>query len=160
MSAMKAYYERMSWHDAGYARQPDERTATAQESVCLYRAYNEFGPRLSNCFFTPSLRGADIGHLTAEILETELNAALWGNNFERVAVFKIVDSGKCGLTCTATPTTEFTPPKPVTQTPIAELAPTASTPIVSTPPKPVVPVAPPIVRNTTVVATPESVRKK
>lgn len=94
MSAMKAYYERMSWHDAGYARQPDERIATAQESICLYRAYNEFGPRLNNCFFTPSLRGADIGHLTAEILETELNAALWDNNFERVAVFKIVDGIK------------------------------------------------------------------
>lgn len=94
MSAMKAYYEGTSWQDAGYASPPDERVATAHESICIYRAYNTFGPRLRNCFFTPSLRGAAIEHLTAEILETELNAALWGNNFERVAVFQILEGIK------------------------------------------------------------------
>ena len=55
----------------------------------IYRAYGGGSRRLGNCFFAPCVLGTLIGHWTAELLERELNAALWGNDFERVAVFRI-----------------------------------------------------------------------
>src|SRR3989442_1239376 len=79
--------ERNPWNEEGYASPPETRKAMGHEII--FRAYNSGGQRLSNCFFMPSISGISIGYWTAELLETELNAALWGNNFERIAKFQI-----------------------------------------------------------------------
>jgi hypothetical protein len=79
------------------------------------------------------------------------------------AVFKIVESSKCGLTCVAADKVPVN--QPVTQTPISDFAPsTIATPTVSTPKPVVVPVAPPIQETPNIVitpvATPESVNNQ
>jgi hypothetical protein len=76
------------WNDEGFAEQPGERIANGGEVV--YRAYGGTSGALGTCFFTPALSATPIVYWTAELLEVELNAALWGNDFEGIAKFEMI----------------------------------------------------------------------
>jgi hypothetical protein len=84
----KIYIERTPWHDDGFAEKPADKTATGGE--LLYRAYGGSSGVLGNCFFVPAIGDTPINHWTAELLERELNAALWGNDFEGITMFNMV----------------------------------------------------------------------
>ncbi|QBR01505.1 hypothetical protein [Paraburkholderia pallida] len=60
----------------------------------LYRAYGGESVTLRNCFFVPAIDATPIGHWTAELLEMELNAALWGNDFEGVTKFEMIKGAR------------------------------------------------------------------
>ena len=66
------------WQAEGWASPP--RRETARGPVTVYRAAGGGSNALGNCFFIPtrSLTGAVQG-LTAQALEADLNAALWGS---------------------------------------------------------------------------------
>jgi hypothetical protein len=76
-----------SWQDDGFAVPPEETVADGGEIV--YRAYGGTSPVLGNCFFAPILGSTPINYWTAELLERELNAALWGNDFAGVTIFVV-----------------------------------------------------------------------
>ncbi|MGF6720850.1 hypothetical protein P3T43_000191 [Paraburkholderia sp. GAS41] len=79
---------RTSWSDDGFSAPPVEKSANGGEIV--YRAYGGESGVLGNCFFVPSVNLAPIGYWTAELLEIELNAALWGNDFKGITKFEMV----------------------------------------------------------------------
>lgn len=66
--------------EEGFSHPPDVRNAYGGETI--FRAHGGSSQESGNCFFTPAVEGALIGSWTAELLERELNAALWGNDFE------------------------------------------------------------------------------
>lgn len=74
--------------DEGFAGAPEVKTAHGGEVV--YRAHGGGSRKFGNCFFAPAVGSVPIGHWSAELLERELNAALWGNDFEHVTRFEIV----------------------------------------------------------------------
>ena len=74
--------------DEGFSGQPTELVATGSEVI--YRAFGGTSQRLSNCFFVPQVGGQTISYWTAELFERELNASLWGNDFEVVRKYLIV----------------------------------------------------------------------
>ena len=76
-----------SWKDEGYQSPPEVKTAVGHEVI--YRAYGGRSKRLGNRFFTPCIKDTPIGYWTAELLRKELNAALWGDDFETIAKFQI-----------------------------------------------------------------------
>jgi hypothetical protein len=78
---------RASWTDEGYALPPEIREARGSEVI--YRAFGGTTKRLGNCFFVPCVLGVPVPYWTAELLEAELNASLWGNDFEMIAKFQI-----------------------------------------------------------------------
>jgi hypothetical protein len=80
------------WQDQGFAEQPEELTASGGEVV--YRAYGGASRVLGNCFFTPAIGASPIGYWTAELLEVELNAALWSNDFEGITKFQMIKGTK------------------------------------------------------------------
>ena len=80
--------QRTSWHDEGFAAPPVERPAAGGEVI--YRAYGGTSAVVGNCFFAPAVNATPIGHWSAELLEVELNAALWGNDFEGVTEFEMI----------------------------------------------------------------------
>lgn len=80
--------ERTSWGDDGFACPPEEKRAVGGEIV--YRAYGGSSNALGVFFFVPVIKGALVNYWTAEILEIELNASLWGNDFEKVAKFELL----------------------------------------------------------------------
>ncbi len=77
------------WQAEGWASPP--RRETARGPVTVYRAAGGGSNALGNCFFIPtrSLTGAVQG-LTAQALEADLNAALWGNLFREIFVYSIL----------------------------------------------------------------------
>lgn len=79
--------KRTAWNDDGFASPPAEITSNGGEVV--YRAYGGASGVLGNCFFAPAIGVALICNWTAELLEIELNAALWGNDFEGITRFEI-----------------------------------------------------------------------
>jgi hypothetical protein len=83
------YIERTAWHDEGFASKPEEKEADGGE--VLYRAYGGTSGHWGNCFFVPAIDSVPINYWTAELLEQELNAALWGNEFDGVIKFQILN---------------------------------------------------------------------
>jgi hypothetical protein len=79
--------KRTPWNDEGFASKPKEMTSSGGEII--YRAFGGTSGVLGNCFFTPAVSPKQICHWTAEFLEIELNAALWGNDFEGLTKFEI-----------------------------------------------------------------------
>jgi hypothetical protein len=79
---------RTSWGDKGFLRPPAEKPAAGTEII--YRAVGGLTVEpWSNCFFIPVVAGSPVNYWTAELLERELNAALWGNDFERVFAYQM-----------------------------------------------------------------------
>lgn len=72
----------------GFAEAPARKTALGGELV--YRAHGGTSREMGNCFFTPVIRGTPINHWTADQLEMELNASLWGNDFEVLTRYLVV----------------------------------------------------------------------
>jgi hypothetical protein len=80
---------RTDWRDNGFSAPPVVKTSSGTEII--YRAVGGMSMKpWSNCFFTPVAAGSPVNYWTAEMLERELNASLWGNDFERVFVFHIL----------------------------------------------------------------------
>jgi hypothetical protein len=80
---------RTAWRDNGFSAPPDVKTASGTEII--YRAVGGVSVKpWSNCFFTPVVAGTPVNYWTAEMLERELSAALWGNDFERVFVYQML----------------------------------------------------------------------
>lgn len=75
----------------GWDGVPEEKTATGGETV--YRAFDKrkdaTSRQLGPFFFMPVASGMQVHEMTALELETELNAALWGNRFSYLAKFRI-----------------------------------------------------------------------
>jgi hypothetical protein len=84
--------DRTPWHDEGFAEPPEEKPSIGGEII--YRAYGGSSGKLGNCFFAPAIGSTPIAYWTAELLEMELNAALWGNDFEGVTKFEILKGAK------------------------------------------------------------------
>jgi hypothetical protein len=82
---------RTPWHDEGFAAPPEEKPI--EPGQVLYRAYGGSSGVWGNCFFVPAIGSTPIGYWTAELLEMELNAALWGNDFEGVTKFEMTGNG-------------------------------------------------------------------
>lgn len=79
---------RTAWRENGFSAPPVEKESNGTELV--YRAVGGQSVKLwSNCFFAPVIDGSPLVYWTAELLERELNAALWGNDFERVFCFQM-----------------------------------------------------------------------
>lgn len=74
------------WTIDGFASPPAVRTLEGGER--FYRAYGGSSPRLGNCFFVPTAGGQLMIGLTPEVLEMELNASLWGNDYEGVVTYE------------------------------------------------------------------------
>lgn len=80
---------RTAWRDNGFAGPPVEKVALGTEII--YRAVGGLTVKpWSNCFFAPVVAGSPLHYWTADVLERELNAALWGNEFERVYTFQML----------------------------------------------------------------------
>jgi hypothetical protein len=80
---------RSEWQDHGFSAPPDIEVSSGTEII--YRAVGGASVEpWSNCFFTPVVAGSPVNYWTAEMLERELNAALWGNDFERMFVYQMV----------------------------------------------------------------------
>ncbi len=82
---MKNEFELAPWTIEGFEAQPDVRDVKGGETI--YRAFGGTSKSLRNCFFTPAIGSAPMNCWTAELLEIELNASLWGNDFDRVQSF-------------------------------------------------------------------------
>jgi hypothetical protein len=80
------------WQDDGFAQPPEEKDALGGEVA--YRAYGGSSAKWGNCFFVPAIGSTPILYWTAELLETELNAALWGNDFEGVTKFEMIKGAR------------------------------------------------------------------
>jgi hypothetical protein len=55
----------------------------------LYRGHGGTSLESGNCFFSPAVNSIPLNHWTAELLERELNAVLWGNLFDYVTRYTI-----------------------------------------------------------------------
>ena len=84
--------QRTSWHDDGFSKPPREEIAHGGEIV--YRAYGGSSRVIGNCFFAPATGASPIQYWTAEILENELNASLWGNDFAGIAKFEMISGAR------------------------------------------------------------------
>lgn len=83
---------RTAWGDDGFAEPPEERTSVGGEIV--YRAYGGSSRRIGNCFFAPAIKSTPIVYWTADRLELELNAALWGNDFHRIIKLQVLTGAR------------------------------------------------------------------
>lgn len=83
---MKDEFELAPWTIDGFASPPRVRRIIGGER--FYRAYGGSSPRLGNCFFVPTAGGQPMPGLTPELLEMELNASLWGNDYEGVLTYE------------------------------------------------------------------------
>ncbi len=79
------YIERTPWHDAGFAEPPEQKRANGGERI--YRVSGGPSLALGNCFFVPALGAVPINYWTSELLERELNAAVWGNEYDQLHVY-------------------------------------------------------------------------
>ena len=80
----------------GWDGPPEECEALGTELI--YRAYDS-GFRAASTltgryFFTPRVAGQFVHHMSAAQLEVELNAALWGNRFSRLATLRLVKGAR------------------------------------------------------------------
>ncbi|MCM8738891.1 hypothetical protein M5E06_32920 [Azospirillum sp. A1-3] len=81
------------WEKRGFGQRPEiVRQATGLEIV--YRVYGGGHRLYGSCYFASTIAGIQITDLTADRLEMELNAALWGNNFQYIAKFRIMAGTK------------------------------------------------------------------
>ncbi len=74
----------------GFDRDPDERQVADNELMIVYRAHGRTSQMLGRFFFTPQVGGVPRMHWTADVLERELNAALWDNDFRFLAKFRVL----------------------------------------------------------------------
>ena len=91
---MKKEFELTSWTLEGFSAAPEEKPVRGGETI--YRAFGGCSKPLGNCFFVPAVGSTPLNHWTAELLETELNASLWGNDFDGVTKYAMqkVDGAK------------------------------------------------------------------
>jgi len=80
------------WRVHGFAKRPQETNAFGGEPI--YRAYGGTSEVLGNCFFVPAINAVPIGYWTAALLERELNASLWGNDFEGITKFVMIKGSR------------------------------------------------------------------
>jgi hypothetical protein len=73
----------------GFDSDPQEREVGASDLLLVYRAHGGASRMIGRFFFTPQVAGLPRVNWTAEFLEKELNAALWGNEFRFLAKFRV-----------------------------------------------------------------------
>jgi hypothetical protein len=74
---------------AGFDADPEEREVAEGEVLYVYRAHGETSKMIGRFFFTPRVGDQPRTNWTADLLERELNAALWGNDFRYLAKFRV-----------------------------------------------------------------------
>jgi len=73
----------------GFDTEPAESVVKDGDVLIVYRAHGDSSKMIGRFFFTPVIAGVPRINWTAELLERELNAALWGNDFKHLAKFQV-----------------------------------------------------------------------
>jgi hypothetical protein len=73
----------------GFAAPPREEMVGEGDILIVYRAHGETSKMIGRFFFTPQIGGTPRLNWTAEMLERELNASLWGNDYQHLAKFQV-----------------------------------------------------------------------
>lgn len=73
----------------GFSTVPREKTVDKDEILIVYRAHGDTSKMIGRFFFTPQIAGTPRSNWTAEMLERELNASLWGNDYKYLAKFRV-----------------------------------------------------------------------
>ena len=60
----------------------------------VYRAHGDTSRTIGRFFFTPQIEGTPMVNWTADMLERELNASLWDNDFCHLAKFRVREKVK------------------------------------------------------------------
>lgn len=71
----------------GFAAVPREEVV--DKILIVYRAHGDTSQMIGRFFFTPQIAGTPRSNWTAEMLERELNASLWGNDYKYLAKFRV-----------------------------------------------------------------------
>lgn len=77
-----------AWESEGYAEQP--QVHEAGDSLFIFRTFGGTNKEDGWCFFTPAIGCTPVSYWTAELLETELNTALWGNDFDKLQKYRVI----------------------------------------------------------------------
>jgi hypothetical protein len=74
---------------SGFRTDPIEKTVPAGEVLIVYRIHGETSKLIGQFYFTPQIQGIPRMNWTADMLEVQLNAALWDNDFQYIAKFQV-----------------------------------------------------------------------
>ncbi|KGM41391.1 hypothetical protein JY96_18570 [Aquabacterium sp. NJ1] len=74
----------------GFDRTPETRRVGDGQVLVVYRAHGSTSQMIGRFYFTPQICGIPRMNWTADLLERELNAALWGNDFKYLAKFRVL----------------------------------------------------------------------
>lgn len=80
----------MQYSPDGFDGVPEEGEVTPGHPLFVYRVHGS-SRRIGRFFFAPQVNGTPVMNWTADMLEMELNAALWDNDFRHLAKFRVLD---------------------------------------------------------------------
>lgn len=76
----------------GFDQDPASKQVGTGSVLIVYRAHGNSSNMIGRFFFTPQIEGIPRLNWTADMLEKELNAALWDNDFRYLAMFRVLES--------------------------------------------------------------------
>ena len=74
----------------GFDCDPAEKQVADGQVLIVYRAHGDTSQLIGRFYFTPLIAGIPRMNWTADLLERELNAALWDNDFKFLAKFRVL----------------------------------------------------------------------
>lgn len=80
----------MNFSKDGFDGDPEQKTVEEGKPLYVYRAHGT-SRMIGRFFFTPQIDGMPRMNWTADMLEMELNAALWDNDLRYLARFRVRD---------------------------------------------------------------------
>ncbi|MEF3074221.1 hypothetical protein V2P20_04215 [Methylobacter sp. Wu1] len=78
----------------GFDENPTQKQVESGTILIVYRAHGNLSKMIGRFFFTPQIAGTPRINWTADMLERELNAALWDNDFRYLAKFRVLEGVK------------------------------------------------------------------
>lgn len=93
---MSQLLERYQHSPDGFDGDPEQRVVEAGKPLYVYRAHGS-SKLIGRFFFTPHIAGTPRMNWTADMLEMELNAALWDNDFRYLAKFRVKDGTRYAI---------------------------------------------------------------